>query len=880
MAAWSVNAALEFKVQQQVHSYRNGHSLAGSSIKLERSDQDLVDRLSDLAGPIGPGQTFAPYLTFYPLGVEPYYVVARTWQDLDAPRAGCVVTRSLFVPLDVWRNVGVLSSLLAALEAEGRDLSRYLELAVRSSADVELRALELSGTMEFVEAFFLEKRQPIVVFDAPTPETFAGRLIEGLWPAFRSSLALCTHAYSPRSIQGRAFDVLFAPASARSNFSAWAGRRIDGQTSSRQPRHKWTSNITQRLFGGARVVPLTISFGGLDVPPDEADESQFRLAMLWEELRQRSQESPLATLGMLDIVSSLGQSDYSVSRLLGPLLRSSIHLAEKLDARSLLQYLVTLLGKFPSCLPPTAVLSDIRRAAFAATVKDPDEVLAFLQERTEQNSAPPAVVIAGVADGLVEGQFIGGHVDALLSLDDEMLLSLVGYGGKFASMLINSLEQKNGHAVLERLERLVATSDLKLRTRARRNIIPFLSRGVEGRLLAELLRGVDGRALSTSVRWLSASGSISIPELGDRLVAAADSPAKLRLLRSLLTQLQPSEAGDVILTKVLTVAEDDLEWFMAERFEPLRASFMLRGLLARSTDAELRRIPTHIADDVLGAARLDTSELTTDALTRILSLVPSSCDAVLQVALAKSDVLSKSPDFRFVQLLLNRVLSETASRPLVVKAINQFALSIPARELALMVASPTLRTEQVSNNLLLFDTASESVRSHLASRADVMTEQVVNRRAEVPSVDAISAWAGLISEANRRTGDAISLRAASMALEFALSLTQVQVSPLLRVAFPRVYANLRSTKSTPSMLNFFSFQDWDRCKTARKDLARAFIGSVWPPSDLLRIADEVMEVESFSRMLGEVRGGTEFLAHALDDPSLPPDVRIAFLGRN
>lgn len=874
-----MNVALEFKAQQQVHSYRNGHSLAGSSIKLERGDQDLVDRLSDLAGPIGPGQTFSPYLTFYPLGADPYYVVARTWQDLEAPRAGCVITRSLFVPLDVWRNGGVLSSLLAALEAEGRDLSRFLELAVMSSTDEELRTLEPSGTTEFVEAFFLEKRQPIVVFDALAPETFASRLIEGLWPAFRSSLAICTHAYSPRSIQGRPFDVLFAPASVRSNFSAWTGRRIDGQTSSRQPRHKWTSSITQRLFGGAHVVPLTISFGALEVPRDEADESQFRLAMLWEELRQRSQESPLAILGMLDIVSSLGQSDYSVSRLLGPLLSSSIQLAEKLDARSLLQYLVTLLGKFQSRLPPTAVLSDIRRAALSATVQDPDEVLAFLRERAEQSAAPPAVVIAGVADGLVKGQFIGGHMDALLSLDDETLLSLVGYGRKFASMLINALEQKNGYAVLERLERLVATSDSKLRTRARRNIIPFLSRSVEGRLLTELLRGVDGRALSTSVRWLSASGGIAIPELGDGLVAAADSPAKLRLLRSLLTQLRPSEGGDAVLTKVLTVAEDDLEWFMAERFEPLRASYMLRALLARSTDAELRRIPTHLADDVLEAARLDASELTTDALTRILSLVPSSCDAVLQVALAKSDELSRSPDLRFVQLLLTRVLSEAASHPLAVKAINQFALSIPARELALMAASPTLRTEQVSNNLLLFDTASESVHSHLASRADVLTEQVVNRRAAVPSVEAISAWAGLISDANRRAGEAISLRAASIALEFALSSTQVQVSPLLRVAFPRVYAHLRSTETTPSMLSFFSFHDWDRCKTSRKDLVRAFISSVWPPADLLRIADEVMEVESFSWILGKAPGGKEFLAHALADPSLPPYVRNAFLGR-
>ena len=866
-----MNVALEFKVQQQVHSYRNGHSLAGSSIKLERGDQDLVDRLSDLAGPIGPGQTFAPYLTFYPLGAEPYYVVARTWQDLAAPRAGCVVTRSLFVPLDVWRNGVVLSSLLTALEVEGRDLSRFVELVVTPFADEESRTLEPSGTTEFVEAFFLEKRQPIVVFDAPSPETFASRLIEGLWPAFRSSLAICTHAYSPRSIQGRPFDVLFAPTSARSNFSAWTGRRIDGQSTSRQPRHNWTESITQRLFGGARVVPLTISFGELDIARDESDESQFRLAMLWEELRQRSQESPLAILGMLDIVSSLGPNEYSVSRLLGPVLSSSIQLAEKLGTRGLLQYLVTLLGKFPSRLPPTAALSDIRRAVSNATVQEPDEALAFLRERADQGSAPPTVIFAGLADGLVKGQFISESVDTLLSLDDESLLSLVGYGRKFASMLINALKWKHSYAGLERLERLVATADVKLRSRARRNIIPFLSYGGEGHLLAGLLRGVDGRTLSTSVQWLSASGAIEIPELGDVLVATADSPEKLRLLRSLLTQLPQSEGVDAALTKAVTVAEDVLEWFRAEPFEPTRASVILRGVLARSSDAELRRIPSHLADSVLEAAHLEVADFNTEALSRILSLVPSSSDVVMQIALAKADELALKPNFKFVQLLLTRVLSETASHSLAVKVLNRFAPSIPARELALMATSPTLQTEQVSNNLMLFDAASESVHSHLASRADVLTEQIVNRRATVPSVEAIGAWASLISEAT-------SLRAASVALEFALSSTNVQVSPLLRAAFPRVYEHLRSSETTPSMLSFFSFHDWDRCKTARKDLVRAFISSVWPPADLLRIAYEVMEVESFYWMLGKAPSGHEFLAQALADLSLPLDVRNAFLG--
>ena len=77
---------------QQLHGYRHGHELLSGTLRLPPRDQDLVDRLSDVAGPLGPGERFAPYLTCYPLLSLTHYVVARTWQDLTAPRAGCVRT--------------------------------------------------------------------------------------------------------------------------------------------------------------------------------------------------------------------------------------------------------------------------------------------------------------------------------------------------------------------------------------------------------------------------------------------------------------------------------------------------------------------------------------------------------------------------------------------------------------------------------------------------------------------------------------------------------------------------------------------------------------------------------------------------------------------
>ncbi|HXO71602.1 MAG TPA: hypothetical protein VN838_21795, partial [Bradyrhizobium sp.] len=105
----------EDRVDEQKHGYRSGHQLLAASIKLSREDQDTVDRLSDMAGPLQPGETFSPYLTSYPLPGGTHYVLARTWQDLAAPRAGCVLTRSLFVPMPMWERLDNLTSLLPHL---------------------------------------------------------------------------------------------------------------------------------------------------------------------------------------------------------------------------------------------------------------------------------------------------------------------------------------------------------------------------------------------------------------------------------------------------------------------------------------------------------------------------------------------------------------------------------------------------------------------------------------------------------------------------------------------------------------------------------------------------------------------------------------------
>ena len=85
---------MEIQIEQQCHGYKGGHQLLGTSVKLAREDQEIIDRLSDVSGSLRPDEKFPPYLTSYPVPSGDYYVIAKTWQDLEARRAGCVLTRS------------------------------------------------------------------------------------------------------------------------------------------------------------------------------------------------------------------------------------------------------------------------------------------------------------------------------------------------------------------------------------------------------------------------------------------------------------------------------------------------------------------------------------------------------------------------------------------------------------------------------------------------------------------------------------------------------------------------------------------------------------------------------------------------------------------
>lgn len=104
-------AVIGDQAHQLLHGYRSGHGQIAGSVKLAARDSELVTRLSDLSGSLSSGLQVESYLTVYPLPSQNFFALARTWPDPDAPRAGCVLTHTLLVPVERWAALANIRSL-------------------------------------------------------------------------------------------------------------------------------------------------------------------------------------------------------------------------------------------------------------------------------------------------------------------------------------------------------------------------------------------------------------------------------------------------------------------------------------------------------------------------------------------------------------------------------------------------------------------------------------------------------------------------------------------------------------------------------------------------------------------------------------------------
>ena len=862
-------------IHQQCHGYKNGHEVLGASIRLQRSDQDAVDRLSDVSGSLSPGEIFAPYLTAYPLPSGLFYVLSKTWQDLAAPRAGCVLTRSLLLRTEDWESLRYVSSLLDLLTPIDKE-HVDAEQQFFEEHSVLLAPVLTDRVIDLVEALFLEDRKPIAIFDEREAETIGLRLLTALWPAMRRNFSVCTFALSPRTIGGKSFDLVFSTKGARSRFARWDGRQVESPSDmGRTVRHRWTEMTAKQIFEDPTPGLISLDQLGVLKMDSTGDEANLRLTLLWNELLTKSEQSPTAILGLLDILNSRSNVSTELTKFI-PLISKAIDLAlGSLPPAANIDFLLTLVGKFSSRWPPIRLLNKIRFGLAVATQADPTSVVSLLADASGRRHSDSAIVSAGIGDGLAS--LDAKSVVPLVSrLPRETILRFLAYSRLFAELAMQTVETVRSEDWTRLLRNALTYPDPELRVKARRRVVPLLAADSQAPILAAVLTDVNPAALISIVKRIWSTTRFRIPSFDEVFVRAVHSHSGLSDLRSAILATNPSKETDRFLLKTISPNSVDIGWLCNDANIPEKRRIdLLLAALSNASDREMQALAqtTDLSASLesLLAAKLPDS---VRPLTQILIFGALPTDRLLADGQRVLPLVDRRTRGDLVFKLLSKAFRDpgVTEDQLIDQVINTAEGDITPHQLIEMATSPHASPVRLSHNLIVLSRTTSDIRRGILINIADLTDRLLRRGAGSLTREGITAWSQMLMDSGS-VNFGSQLKAASGALSFALKAKSRPVSPLIVAAFPIVYNELKAGKETPSLLSFF-FTDWDRCKTARRDLVQAFMNSDWPPTDLVRAAIPTGDLEEIvDTILNEGHGNRYLASIETDLENLPVEMR-------
>jgi hypothetical protein len=857
-------------LDEQLHGYRQGHQLLSSTIRLTKDDQDLIDRLSDIAGPLGPDERFAPYITCYPLTGGSHYVVARTWQDLDAPRAGCVRTRSVLVPMSVWialEDVAEIVSLATEFGATEPAKKRHFN----ASGPTSLPKIDPRQGIELVEALFLEERVPIVVFDAEQPELLTLRIVTALWPGFRRHFAVSTFCRSPRTIARRSFDLVFAPKDARSRFGDWSGRRVDGRKRE-GARHPWSMSIVERVLLSQYPSLKTLDAIGEMSADGGGSEAALRVSLLWEELQQKAYTTPNAVLGLLDIANTRSARNANVVRDLEPALANAARMAvTTMAVPEAWRFLRTLVNKLEDTPLPVMVAKSIRSAAMELASKEPFVALSFLASLPTEPS-PALPLVGGVGDGLAQS-FTPKIADQLSTFAGSDLLNLA-----LASPKLMKKAVANHSDLPDILANALSRADRSIRLKSRAILIPLLIGDLHAKLARVLFSEVDEAELKAYITYLYQTNGLQSETMRSVVIERAKTLDVKESVRDAVSRMEPSNNVDAMLRELIEPKQKDLAWVLASKIlhEKRRTEF-LYSLLSSATRSQLKDLFSSASDVklIIDAFDLKTADHVKllASIAREIEIPPSDAlrlFAKLLPHLSSNDEIDLT--LRSIDISLQLGPTEVSSKKLA-QLLNKMGNQLNGNRVFQLGLQPAISAEAVARNIEALNQCKSDARKRLFEAIEEMVIQLTERYLFDLTHEAADAAAALLWESRLFNHRGL-IKAAADFLPFLLEQPKQSASPLIAAIFPVVYGELAKENPPDLIWAVFSFVDWDKCKIARRRLIESFMRSNWRVADIALAAARASDTRRILGLIARERGGPRILQSlSLELESLPAECR-------
>lgn len=856
-------------IHHQLHGYRSGHQLLRSSVRLDRRDQELIDRLSDMAGPLRPGETFSPYLSCYPLPSEEYYVLSRTRQDLEAPRAGCVITQTILIPMNYWESEVNLSSLIEILDT---DISGDAPIVSDESSPVPLPVVNGNFLPELLEALFLEKRSPIVVFAAEQVEALTVRLLSALWPAMRKKFSVCTHSLAPRMLMGRPFDLLFAPKAARSRFTEWSGRRVDASGKETQARHRWTSALIHRVCESQNPSLMSPEAKRL-LAKGKGDESALRLTLLWEELLEKSESSPAAALGLLDIANSKGVLQESWRSIEPNLLRaldSTIAKTSKESAWAFVRDMATKIIELPSSL-----ISPVLDKTLILAQQDIGAALSSLNSITAPSLLPSNQLFDSIAQS-INSNNLRSISPALSNLEPLWLLRIFRFNPKLLNLVASHLDNSSSELVFSKLTDAVRKIGIQHRPTYLHIFAQHIQSKSQAKLLAELLRDLPTHLIIEAARTIWHVSQATV--LGAVLCNEAMHTDAAEPVRDVFAERYNGNDTLEIILKLTNYSQIDCKWILTS---PANKEF--RGELIRSyvNNAQTKQLAAAFASRSLIepaiAILIRSAKQNSKLIAVLLSLKASDAKTSIKIASRILAHLSSTEQKNLLGSLTSKILADSS---LIYYLIPEMVATFPKHLTLEMLLNEGkghntrhLDLDELLRALDMVDSPNLDISNlNLYFLVDWLTNSTPMLSEGAASI--LSKILDNISLSNYSEYE-------QLALELLPSLMtnyKSSTSALIVKVFPSVYEMLRKEDSGIKFSRIFSFTDWDKCKTARKGLVRSFLRSDWPPVDLVKTAYYAQDTRRILKDLLQESGGKEYLKLIKNDiQKLPPEYRRAII---
>ena len=880
------------QAHQLLHGYRNGHGQIEASIRLDERDSDLVTRLSDLSGNLSSGVKFNSYLTVYPLPSRKYYALARTWPDPEAPRAGCVLTHTLLVPLDYWTTAANLRSLDRLFHNPRsnapHDFRSPLNLTSKSprtsDAGVEI---DLFSSEVFVFRYFGKGLRPIIWFDTDQSEILLWRLLEHLWPRLRSIFSSCTYSLQPRTLEDGPFDLLFAPNTVYSRFTKLSAEHLieaGTKESISGSDESWCQRLALDFFSSTpnsllkeKELPLWNELA--------EDPTSVRKLSLIHELRLQSFHSPVAGVGAIDVVESLAREPELALGLKRQIFSDAILSATgaqlPADALTSLRLIDDRLRRESFRKIAEEFNKRLSAAAAEVTSKYPEAALeasaTWLTESVARDKRP---FVEGVMAGLATLAHDSPSTLTILRSYPAVAAELFRLVPSFGATYLELGGDEAKHVLSAWLS---STRDLDALRTVRTSVLSSSQHLTDPELLPALLRDIGPQEVDETLDLLvkantDFSAKTVYHAISDRLSSTYPEPVRQWTAR---LPFWPPGISEIAASTFSQNVSDFKRLLDTNEFDRNQKTQVLIAKLQTLLIGgfpywlwELISQDVRVIDILLSGSleRLDEIEPILSRITaevHELPLADSNFDSVLRFKSSK--VFPQLRDSAMRSLIGRSIregthadnLRELMNYP---EMIPWFRTIIGPQISALLVHACSPGHDAVARAWEWVSDAPRALYERSPSILPELCDSLLScSRRSFPAGAEISL--AKVLQRTRCDSDEVTRQViCGQFLRFSLDNTRAPLGSVAAESFPDVYAIAVKDTRAPSFLSsLFGSYDWDKAKDLRVTIVDTFMRSTWSPGDLAIAANSAGILRKIFKRLHRIETGDRYAASMYED---------------